>query len=142
MNATTLIWFFFCKNNKLEGALDLYQEMLDNGMPLNQNILASLARGCCKSKRFATKSWEFIFKIYDHGWLPNLQTYESMLNISAFEGTLDLTRALFLKMIQTNSVTSKAVLYLMMSYSKYMNGEVTKRSFIELDERGRIFKQK
>lgn len=140
-NYTDMV-FSFVKNNKLEGALDLYQEMLDNGMPLNQNILASLARGCCKSKRFATKSWEFIFKIYDHGWLPNLQTYESMLNISAFEGTLDLTRALFLKMIQTNSVTSKAVLYLMMSYSKYMNGEVTKRSFIELDERGRIFKQK
>ena len=140
-NYTDMV-FSFVKNNKLEGALDLYQEMLDNNIPLNQNVLATLARGCCKSKRFAMKSWDFIFKIYDYGWLPNLQTYESMLNVTAFEGSLDLTRALFLKMIQTNSVTSKAVLYLMMSYSKYSIGGVSKHSSIDLDERGRIFKQK
>ncbi|KAI5961275.1 hypothetical protein KGF57_001788 [Candida theae] len=140
-NYTDMI-FSFVKNNKLESALDMYQEMLDNRIPLNQNILATLARGCCKSKRFAIKSWDFIFKIYDHGWFPNLQTYESMLNLSAFEGTLDLTRALFLKMTETNSVTPKAVLYLMMSYSKHSFEKSSKRASIDHDERGRLFKQK
>ncbi|KAI5960683.1 hypothetical protein CANMA_003992 [Candida margitis] len=141
-NYTDMV-FSFVKSNRLEGALDLYQEMLDNNIALNQNVLASLARGCCKSKRFSTKSWDFVFKIYDQGLSPNLQTYESMLNISALEGSVDLTRALFAKLIQTNSVTSKAVLYLMMSYSKHDHSsrEKTKRSAIEFNERGRIFKQ-
>lgn len=140
-NYTDMI-FSFVKSNRLEGALDLYQEMLDNNVPLNQNILASLARGCSKSKRFAIRSWEFIFRIYDQGWLPNLQTYESMLNVAAFEGALDLSRALLFKMIQGNSVTSKALLYLMISYSNYSSADSKKRTGIELSERGRLFKQK
>ena len=40
---------------------------------------------------------ELLFQVYDHGWVPNLQTYEHMLYIAARDGDVELTRALFIK---------------------------------------------
>ncbi|KAI5963207.1 uncharacterized protein KGF55_002999 [Candida pseudojiufengensis] len=125
-------------NRKIEKALDLYNEMLDNKMEINQNILAALARGCSSSKQFASKSWEYIFKIYENGISPNLHTFECMLHMSGLEGDVDLSRALFQKLVEAGSVTSKSIVFLMMSYSNFSN--TGKNSKIMQSDRGRLFR--
>ncbi|KAI5956992.1 CCM1 [Candida jiufengensis] len=126
-------------NKKIEKALDLYQEMLDHRLKINQNTLAALAKGCSKSKQFSSKSWDFIFNIYDQGISPNLQTIECMLNISGLEGDVDLSRALFQKLAESGSITSKSIVFLMMSYSNY--SPTKKVNKIMENDRGRLFRE-
>ncbi|CAK9439987.1 uncharacterized protein LODBEIA_P40870 [Lodderomyces beijingensis] len=129
-------------NNKTEKALDLYQEMLQNHVDVDQKVLSSLAVGCSKKKSLRAKSWELVFKIYDLGWSPSLATYEAMIYICSQDGDVDLARAIFYKMLQSGSVTSKAVAFLMLSYSRFSPSESTNRfKTITITDRGRLFRQ-
>lgn len=129
-------------HREIEKALDLYYELKDKGMNVNQNLLSTLAKGCSRLKQFKTQAWNFLFQIYDHGWVPNLQTYEHMLYIAARDGDVELTRALFYKMLQTNSVTVRAFRYLILSYSKYVPPHKRKeRYLILLNHKGQLFRE-
>lgn len=129
-------------HREIERALDLYYELKDKGMNVNQNLLSTLAKGCSRLKQFKTQAWNFLFQVYDHGWVPNLQTYEHMLYIAARDGDVELTRALFYKMLQTNSVTIRAFRYLILSYSKYVPPHRRKeKHLILLNHKGQLFRQ-
>ncbi|KAI3403103.2 CCM1 [Candida oxycetoniae] len=127
---------------QLEKGMDFYQEALDKKLGVEQGVFVALARGCSISKKYSSKSWEFLFKIYDHGWKPDLATYEAMLFIFAQEGEVNLTRALFYKMLQTGSVTPKALSYLMKSYSRYNSAVTGTKSKLNTGgERDRFFRR-
>ncbi|EDK46734.1 hypothetical protein LELG_04915 [Lodderomyces elongisporus NRRL YB-4239] len=128
-------------NGKIELALNFYQDMLEQNTQVNQTVLAMLAKGCIKNNALVPKAWEFIFKIYDFSWSPSLDTYETMLYISAREGDANLTRALFFKLLQSGSVTPRAAFYLMMSYSRYSEKKNNTGFYsITNSERGRLFR--
>ena len=129
-------------NSDIDKGLDLYQEMMDNDVKPNQSILAALAKGCSRSKQHKYQAWNHLFQIYEHGWKPTLQTFEHMLYITARDGDVELTRALFYKMLETNSVTSTAFISLMLAYSNYKSPETRTKPFIvSSTEGGRLFKQ-
>ncbi|RCK55490.1 Mitochondrial group I intron splicing factor CCM1 [Candida viswanathii] len=129
-------------DHNVEKALDLYQEMQDKLIQPNEQVLATLAMGCAKTRLHRTQAWDFLFQIYDRGWTPTLATFETMLQVSARDGDLELTRAIFYKAIETRSVTPTAFVALMMAYSKYvLSTERETPYLISLTEKGRLFKQ-
>ncbi|EMG48063.1 CCM1 Mitochondrial group I intron splicing factor CCM1 [Candida maltosa Xu316] len=129
-------------NRQLEKGLDLYQEFQDNNLKVNQRILSALAKGCSRSRQYKFDAWNYIFQIYDYGWAPTLQTYEHMLYISATDGDVELTRALFYKLLESNSVSGQAFISLMLSYSKYIPPSRRTEPFLaSLTDKGRLFRQ-
>ena len=48
-------------HREIERALDLYYELKDKGMNVNQNLLSTLAKGCSRLKQFKTQAWNFCF---------------------------------------------------------------------------------
>ncbi|EGW30558.1 uncharacterized protein SPAPADRAFT_157751 [Spathaspora passalidarum NRRL Y-27907] len=130
-------------NDELERGLDLYQEMISNKIPINQKVLSNLAKGCCRKPQYRHRAWQLFFDIYKHGWVPDLPTYESMIYIAARDGDVDLARALLYKMLETNSVTPKALAYLILSYSKFVPpSERTTPLAILHNEKGLQFRRK
>ncbi|RLV96661.1 Mitochondrial group I intron splicing factor CCM1 [Spathaspora sp. JA1] len=108
------------KHQEIEEALDLYQEMKSQKIPPNEKILSVLAKGCSESRQFKYKAWNFFFEIYKNGWTPSLKSYETMLYIASKDGDVDLTRALLYKMLETNTLSSRAMTRLFASYGKFL----------------------
>ncbi|KAG7194079.1 Mitochondrial group I intron splicing factor ccm1 [Scheffersomyces spartinae] len=108
----------YVNNGDIEKALDLYQQMLDEGVEPNQQILVALARGCCTHKDFKFKSWDFVFDIYKKGWQPSLETFEYMIYLAARDGDVSLARALYLTLNESKAVTSRSFAFLLLAYSK------------------------
>lgn len=129
-------------NDDIDKGLDLLQEMRDNNVKPNQSILSALAKGCARSRQHKFQAWNHLFQIYEYGWTPTLQTFEHMLYISAKDGDVELTRALFYKMLETNSVTPSAFISLMLAYANYQSPTSRTEPFlVSLTENGRLFKQ-
>lgn len=105
-------------NNNIEKALDLYQQMLDEGVEANQQILVALARGCSTHKELKFKCWDFIFDIYKMGWQPTLETFEYMIYLAARDGDVSLARALYLTLNESKATTPKAFAFLLLAYTK------------------------
>lgn len=101
----------------VEKALDLYQEMLTGEIPLNQNILAALARGCAQRPELRAKAWEFMFEIYTQGWTPTLDSFHYMIYLAARDGDLPLARALYAKLLVAGTATPRAFGFLLLAYN-------------------------
>lgn len=106
-------------NNDVEKAIDLYHEMITDNVELNQPILVALARGCSGRPQLRTRAWEFMFEIYNKGWEPTLELYEYMIYLAAKDGDLSLSRALYSKLINSETVTVRSFGFLLLAYAKY-----------------------
>lgn len=130
----------YINNDNIEKALDLYQEMLQTHVDVNQKILVALARGCTHRPELKLKSWEFMFEIYNLGWEPALETFEMILLLAANDGDVALSRALYFKLNETKSITARAFSYLMLSYSKFR--ESLELPTITFNEKGQLFRKR
>lgn len=129
-------------NNEVEKGLDLYEEMLQQNIPINQKLLRTLARGCIMSKQFRGKAWDMMFRIYDNKWTPDIATYEMIMYLAARDGDVDMTRALFYKMLETKTVTSMSFGFLLLSYSRFVPlNERSQFYLITKTERGTNFRR-
>lgn len=108
----------YVNDDNIEKALDLYQEMLVENIPLNQQILVTLARGCSSRPLLRNKSWEFMFEIYNLGWEPSLQTFDYILYLSAKEGDVSLARIFYKKLHAAKAITPRSFGFLLLAYSK------------------------
>lgn len=108
----------YVNNDDIEKALDLYMEMVTHKIELNQNILVALARGCTSREILKFKAWDFMFEIHNQNWTPTINTYEYMLYLASKDGDLALTRALYAKLIISNSTTIRSFGFMMLAYSK------------------------
>ncbi|CUM65738.1 uncharacterized protein PRCAT00003386001 [Priceomyces carsonii] len=133
----------YVNNDNIEKALDLYQEMISKGIPLNQEILIALARGCSSRPRLSLKSWDFVFDIYENGWEPTLETFEYIIYLAARSGDLPMTRALYFKLNESKSISSKAFSFLLLAYSKsrVKLKEVNEPPNLVYHDKGRIFRK-
>ncbi|ODV77343.1 mitochondrial group I intron splicing factor CCM1 [Suhomyces tanzawaensis NRRL Y-17324] len=133
----------YVNNDDIEKALDLYQEMITDRVPLNQNIMVALARGCSSRPELRIKAWDFMFEIYNNGWTPTLQSFEYMLYLASRDGDLALSRALYLKLIKSDSTTAKSFSFLMLAYSKssIKNDKGYEPPLLNFHEQGRIFRR-
>ncbi|GEQ69796.1 hypothetical protein JCM33374_g3470 [Metschnikowia sp. JCM 33374] len=107
----------YVNNNDIERALDLYEEMSTNGVPVNQKILVALAKGCATRKHLRLKAWDFIFDIYERKWEPMVPTIEYMIYLAAKDGDLSLARALYQQLNVSGAVSPRSFGFLMLSYS-------------------------
>lgn len=124
----------------IERALDLYTEMITNKVPLNQAILVALARGCTLRPNYMFKAWDFMFQIYSMGWKPTLESYEYMLYLLSKDGDISMSRALYLRLVKSNTSSTRAFAFLLMAYSKCEIGPIIEPALIEAHSRGRIFR--
>lgn len=108
----------YVNNDDIEKALDLYNEMVENKVPVSQQIMVALARGCTLRPELKVKAWEFIFEIYNQKWEPTIQTLEYVLYLAAKDGDVALCRALVNKLSETSSVTVRSFSFLLLGYSK------------------------
>lgn len=113
----------YINNRDIEKALDLYQEMIINKVNLNQSILVALARGCATRKELKYKAWDFMFEIHENGWTPTMETYEYMLYLAAKDGDLTLARALYAKLLSTNSTSPRSFGFILLAYAKAKNDQ-------------------
>lgn len=130
-------------NDNIERALDLYQEMITEGIPINQKIVVALARGCTSRPSLRFKAWDFIFEIYNNGWEPTLESYEYILYLSARDGDIALARALYSKLNQSQSITPRAFSFLLLAYSKssLKSGNANNVPAVTLHENGKNFRR-
>lgn len=133
----------YVNNNDIEKALDLYREMLNTGVSVNQKILVALAKGCISREELKLKAWDFMFDIYNNGWEPSLETYEYMMYLASKDFDVSFTRALYSKLNESGSLTAKAFTFLMLAYSR---AAVACKidcppSSITFHETGRIFRR-
>lgn len=129
----------YVNNDDIERGLDLYQEMISEGIPVNQPIMVALARGCSSRPELKFKSWDFMFEVYNNGWTPSISTYEYMLYLSSKDGDLALSRALYSKLVSTGSETKRSFSFLILAYSKFKGG--FEMPLINLHEKGRVFRK-
>lgn len=108
----------YVNNDDIEKALDLYREMLNSGVVVNQKILVALAKGCISREELKLKAWDFMFDIYNNGWEPSLETYEYMMYLASKDFDIAFTRALYNKLNESGSLTAKAFTFLMLAYSR------------------------
>lgn len=132
----------YINNDDVEKALDLYQEMNDNKIEVDQQVLVALARGCISRPQLKLKAWDFIFEIYEKGMKPTVGTLEYMLYLAARDGDLSLSRALYQQLIKLNSNSPRSLGFLLLAYS---NATVDSEEFtvptIIAHETGRRFRQ-
>lgn len=132
----------YVNNDDIERALDLYMEMVTHKIELNQNILVALARGCTSRDILKFKAWDFMFEIHNRNWTPTINTYEYMLYLASKDGDLALTRALYAKLVISNSTSLRAFGFMMLAYSKCkFNQNSFQPPTIMNHERGRKFRK-
>ena len=108
----------YVNNNDVEKALDLYQDMIDGRIEVNQSIMVALSRGCSQRPGLLFKSWEFMLEIYDRGWTPRRETLEYMISLAAHDGDTALARVIFKKLAAVGSITRRSVTFLLQAYGK------------------------
>lgn len=126
-------------NDNVEKALDLYDEMLQGNIPLNQAILQCLARGCSTREHLKVKAWHFMFEIYEKGWNPTVETAEFMIYLCAKDGDLAMARAVYQQLNLSQSLLSKSFAFLMKAYATASTNHQHLPS-ITLNEAGRKFR--
>lgn len=134
----------YVNHNNIERALDLYREMLTEGIEVNQRIMVALARGCTSRPELRYKAWDFIFDIYNNKWEPTLNTFEYMLYLSARDGDVALSRAFYSKLSESNSVSPRSFSFLLLAYSKSQVAnpdEAVELPAITFHEKGRNFRR-
>ncbi|KAK6464600.1 mitochondrial group I intron splicing factor CCM1 [Scheffersomyces coipomensis] len=133
----------YVNNDAIEKALDLYQEMIKEGIEVNQNIMVALSKGCASRELFRYKAWDFMFEIQKHGWKPTLQTYEYILYLSSKDGDLTFSRALYSKLAELGSTTARSFSFLLLAYSKVSLASSSgyRPPLITFNEQGRIFRR-
>lgn len=108
----------YVNNKEIEKALDLYQEMLQSRIPINQEILVALSRGCISRKHLKAKAWDFMFEIYENNWTPTLETLEYILYLASEDGDLPLARALYKHLSSINATNKRNFTFLLIGYYK------------------------
>lgn len=131
----------YINNDDIEKALDLYQEMNDGKIKIDQQTLVALARGCISRPQLKLKAWDFIFEIYNKGMKPTVGTLEYMLYLAARDNDLSLSRALYQQLIKLNSNSPRSLGFLLLAYS---NATINSKEFtvpsISSHEVGRRFR--
>lgn len=107
----------YINNDDIEKSLDLYQEMRDNNIKVDQPTLVALARGCATRSQLKLKAWDFIFEIYELGMKPTIGTLEYMLYLAAKDADLSLARALYQQVIKVSVFNPRALGFLMLAYA-------------------------
>lgn len=107
----------YINNDDIEKALDLYQEMCNEKIQIDQQTLVALARGCITRPQLKLKAWDFIFEIYEKGMKPTVGTLEYMLYLAARDSDLSLARALYQQLIKLNSFGPRSLGFLLLAYS-------------------------
>lgn len=131
----------YINNNDIEKALDLYQEMNDNLVEIDQQTLVALARGCISRPQLKLKAWDFIFEIYNKGMKPTVGTLEYMLYLAARDGDLSLSRALYQQLIKLNSNSPRSLGFLLLAYSNAaLNSTEVTVPTVTVHEIGRRFR--
>lgn len=132
----------YVNNNDIERALDLYQEMLQESIPLNQQILVALARGCTLRRQLRFKAWDFMFEIYNQGWEPTVASFEYILYLAAQDGDVAMARLLYGKLHQASTVSPRSFSFLMLAYSKSpIKRDTVEPLPITMHEQGRVFRR-
>lgn len=132
----------YVNNNDVEKALDLYQEMLDARIEVNQSIMVALSRGCSQRPGLRFKSWEFMLEIYDRGWTPHRETLEYMISLAAHDGDTALARVMFKKLAAVGSLTPRSLTFLLQAYGKSrIHAELMDPPIVSMHEKGRLLRR-
>lgn len=129
----------YINNDDIEKALDIYQEMRDRKIEVDQNMLVALARGCVSRQELKLKAWDFMFEIYELGMKPARETVEYMLYLAAKNGDLSFSRALYQQIIKLNAFSPRSLGFLMLAYASFTEDTVVPT--ISSHETGRKFRE-
>jgi pentatricopeptide repeat protein len=122
------------RKRDIHKALDLYREMLDQGLEPTIFTFNTLIQTCSKNKDHLIQGYNFISEIHKRNLEPNVKTFESMLRLAASDGDLELARALFLTIFEKHGKPTagpEALNYLLMAYREFKPGHIPQISHHE-----------